>query len=313
MMWKTLGEGATEADQTLEAILVKVAAWSGREIRYQPVSGGISNANWRVNVANSPKDFFVKVPGRGTEMFTDRYYAHDASRKAYESGFGVPVVDFLPDEGVEIFEFIEGYRAANNIDFFDRTIRLNSLKALKAFNDSNSLALTKTIFDMIEEHFAQIAKLGGNVPPDFAWLKRKYRDARAALEASGLDLVPCMNDTIAGNFMIGPTNDIVIVDFEYASNNERSYELALWFGEMFFPHEIERELIEAYYGYCNQAMEARVTVLKGLADLKWGSWSMVQAAVSTLDFDYYKYGDWKHMRARNVFRHPDWNKWLRIL
>ena len=57
-----------------------------------------------------------------------------------------------------------------------------------------------------------------------------------------------MNDTLAGNFMLDGDDRVRLVDFEYASNNERAYELALWFDEMAFPADVEREMIEAYWG-----------------------------------------------------------------
>ena len=63
-----------------------------------------------------------------------------------------------------------------------------------------------------------------------------------------------------------------MVDFEYASNNERAYELALWFDEMAFPDTIEREMIEAYFGRWTPEIHARIAVLKALGDLKWATW-----------------------------------------
>ena len=63
-------------------------------------------------------------------------------------------------------------------------------------------------------------------PQDFGWLNGNYRKAKAALEASGLDIVPCMNDTLAGNFLLDDDNNVMLVDFEYASGNDRCAELA---------------------------------------------------------------------------------------
>lgn len=312
LSWKRPGEGESAGERALEAILAEVPRWRGEPLRYRPVSGGISNANWRIAVGEAG-DYFLKVPGRGTEMFIDRMAANDASRKAHASGFGVEVVDFLPALGVEIFAFVEGYRASSNLDFLRPTVRQNAVAALKAFNDSEPLGLTKTIFDMIEEHVAQVAEVGGRLPADQPFLMRRYTEAKAALTASGLDLVPCMNDTLAGNFMIDAADSVLIVDFEYASNNERAFEIAGWFDEMAFPETVEREMLEAYFGAVTPQVEARVAVLKALADLKWSTWAMIQEAVSTLDFDFYKYGTWKHMRARNLLHHPDWNAWLRRL
>ena len=104
---------------------------------------------------------------------------------------------------------------------------------------------------------------------------------------------------------------MLLVDFEYATNNDRACELAVWFGEMFFPRDIEREMLECYFGRAEPRMEARIMAYKALADLKWATWAMVQQRISTLDFDFHKYGARKHMRARTVMHHPDWDGWLR--
>lgn len=312
MTWIEHGAGRSPSERAVEAVLARFPDWQERRLRYRPVTGGISNTNWRVSTGEA-QDYFVKVPGRGTEMFISRDHANEASRRAHSCGFGPAVHGYLPEDGVEIFAFVDGYRASTNLDFLDPAIRRNAVRALRAFNDAAPLSLTKTVFDMIEEHVAQVAEVGGRVPPDFAFLMRGFAEAKAALTAAGLDLVPCMNDTLAGNFMIGPGGHIMLVDFEYASNNERAYEIALWFTEMAFPETVEREMIEAYFGRLDPAMEARINVLKALADLKWATWAMIQEAVSTLDFDFYKYGTWKHMRARTQFHHSDWARWLRRL
>jgi thiamine kinase-like enzyme len=115
---------------------------------------------------------------------------------------------------------------------------------------------------------------------------------------------------MAGNFMVDDGGSIMLIDYEYASNNDRCYDLGIWFGEMFFDELTELALIEHYFGRADPAIVARVTVHKVLADIKWSTWSMVQQKVSALDFDFFKYGVWKHMRARSVLRDPRWDMWL---
>ncbi len=308
---KRLGEAATVAERQLEQAILGHAPWNGCSASYTPVSGGISNTNWRVEIEGASSAYFVKVPGQGTDLFIDRRVAHDASLKAADTGYGAPVVAFLEEQGVEVFEFMEGWRASSNRDFLERDVRHKALQGLKAFNDQPLLIQTKTVFDMIDEHQRQVHDLKGLWPDDHAWLDRQYRRARQALEASGIDLAPCMNDTLAGNFMLNGDGDIRLVDFEYASNNDRHYELALWFGEMFFDPDMELALLEDYFGQVTPQVLARVYVNKALADLKWSTWAMVQHAVSHIDFDFYKYGALKHLRARSVIQDSRWETWLK--
>jgi len=307
------GSAATEAERALEAALVTVARWRGRILGYKPVLGGISNTNWRIEVAGEPQTFFLKMPGAGTEMFIDRRAALDASRRAQALGIGPKIYEDLADQGIEIADFIEGRRPCVNGDFLDPDVRASAVAVYRTFNDSGPLSLTKTVFDMIDEHVDQARSLGSAFPLDSEWLFTQVRRARAALEASGLDLVPCFNDPMAGNFMVAEDKSILLIDYEYASNNDRCYDLGIWCGEMFFSDAVEAEIIEAYFGRYDPAMKARLVVHRALADIKWSTWAMVQNKISTLDFDFYKYGAWKHMRARALMHDPRWNDYLRMV
>lgn len=67
----------------LEAIDL-IDEWKGKTIQYEPASGGITNPNWKTTVDG--KQFFVKIPGKGTEAFIDRKNAHAASLNAAREG-----------------------------------------------------------------------------------------------------------------------------------------------------------------------------------------------------------------------------------
>ncbi|QOG08267.1 phosphotransferase [Aureimonas sp. OT7] len=308
-----VGHAATEAERMLEGAVAEVAPWHNRAIHYAPVTGGISNVNWRVAVDGEPHDYFVKIPGRGTEMFIDRAAARAASRQAEDIGLGPRTFDYLDRLDVEIAQFVEGRRPSTHRDFAAPAMRAEAMRVYRQFHAAPLLPLTKTVFDMIDEHDRQAADLGARLPPDHAWLSRQYRIARQALEASGLDLVPCFNDPMPGNFLIGDDGTILLIDFEYASNNDRMYDLAIWSSEMFFPESVERSLIELYFGQCTESLHARLVVHKALADIKWSTWAMVQNRLSTLEFDFYKYGIWKHMRARSIMSDPRWPHYLKAL
>ncbi|GLK67634.1 phosphotransferase [Hansschlegelia plantiphila] len=310
---KSLGSAATESERLIEAALGAVAPWRGRGVRYRPVFGGISNMNWRVEIEGDPMAYFVKIPGRGTEMFIDRNAARAASRRAETVGLGPRTFDYLDAEGVEIAEFVEGRRPSTHRDFADPSLRAEAMSVYRRLHSAPLLPLTKTVFDMIDEHDEQVRTLGAEIPADHVWLQSQYRMARAALEASGLDLTPCFNDPMPGNFLIGPDASIMLIDFEYASNNDRIYDIAIWSGEMFFTEDVDRELLEVYFGRADEASFARLMVHKALADIKWSTWAMVQNRISTLDFDFYKYGAWKHMRARSIICDPRWPTFLRKL
>ena len=84
-------------------------------------------------------------------------------------------------------------------------------------------------------------------------------------------------------------------------------------GRRYSEKEIDQEILEAYYGRFDRQLFARFMVLKALADIKWSTWAMVQNRLSALDFDFYKYGIWKHMRARSIINDPRWPFFLKAL
>lgn len=310
-MMKLTGTGETQAERDIEAAILAAGALFGAGARYAPVSGGISNSNWRVQSACTTRDWFVKIPGNGTEMFIDRVAAMDASRKAASVGLGPRVYEDLADQGIEINDFIPDRRPSNHADFADPAKRAAAIAAYRKMHALPALGLTKTVFDMIDEHHAQMVELGAPVPRHAEWIALNTKMARDAMEASGLDLVPSFNDPMPGNFMVGDDGSIMLIDYEYASMNDRCYDLGIWFGEMFYTPEVEAGLIEEYFGRVTPEIVARVTVHKALADVKWAAWSMVQLKVSALDFDFYKYGVWKLMRFQQITSDPSWKEHLR--
>jgi thiamine kinase-like enzyme len=152
------------------------------------------------------------------------------------------------------------------------------------------------------------------LPADAELILGEYRVAKSALLASGLDLVACHNDPMPGNFLVADGRPMKMVDYEFASNNERAYELALLTTEMFYGEEQILELVEALYGKVDFALLSRVQVCSALADTKWGLWACVNQKLSSAwDFDYHKYGCWKLMRARMKMSDPRWPFWLKAL
>lgn len=309
-MQRRIGEAETRAERELEQTLWRVPAWHGRDIYYRPIFGGFSNSNWHVTVVGDHKAYFVKMPGPGTEKFIDRRASLEASRRAHSLGIGPRPYDYLQDRGVEIYDFIEGARSCTRRDLHTPEFRNRVVRLYRTFNDAAPLGLTKTVFDMIEEHLEQLRELDGVLSHDFPVLYREYRAARAAIEASGLDIVPCYNDPALGNFLISPAGKITMVDFEYASNNDRCFDLATWCTEMLLDEAQQNEAIEQYFGSVEARTQSRMFLYRMLGDFKWALWSMIQMRISSIDFDFYKFGSWKLMRLRATIRDPRWGQAL---
>ena len=312
---QAMGSAATNAERSVERAIKSVADWQGLELFYAPVGGGLSNSNWRISLRGSERSFFMKIPGAGTEAFVDRSAASEASRVAAELGIGPEFVHFDVKSGVEIIEYLDGYKACTNGDLKRPEISSQIVGLYKTLHAGNPLTLTKTVFDMIDEHFDQAQQLKAKLPPDINFLIAEYEEIRSALNASGLDIVPCHNDPMPGNFLVADGRDMKLVDYEYASNNERAYELALIATEMFYDEPQIMDLIETFYGSTEWPVVSRVNVCSALADIKWGLWGCIKKELNDdgWPFDYQKYGLWKLMRARFKMSDRRWGLWVASL
>ncbi|MDX1870953.1 choline kinase family protein [Mycolicibacterium sp. 120266] len=311
---RVLGSARNDVERRVEAALAAIEIWRGKHIEYAPVFGGLQNSNWRITVAGSDTRYFLKIPGEGSDTFIDRALANEAARRAGDKGIGAQLVYFDAGTGVEVIEFLEGYRACTNGDFKDIAVAHQIIDIYRVLHDGGLLSVTKTMFDMIDEHLAQVGELGVRLPADAELILGEYQVAKSALLASGLDLAACHNDPMPGNFLVADGGPMKLVDYEFASNNERAYELALLTTEMFYTEEQIIELVEDFYGRSDFGLLARVQVCGALADTKWGLWACVNQQLSTAwDFDYHKYGCWKLMRARLKMADPRWPFWLASL
>jgi len=308
---RRIGEATDHAEHRFEAAAVRVPGWPAKDVRYTALVGGLSNQNWLVEVEGHSRRYFLKVPGEGTELFVDRLATNEAARNSHALGLAPEVIFFDPSDGLEVSEFMEGYRACTTTDFMDPVIQEEVLSLYRRFHTGPRLRLTKTIFDMIEEHWRQGEELGALFPPDMPWIRHRYTQAKDAFLAAGLDLVPCFNDPMPGNFLISPGKPMRLIDYEFSSTNERAYDLGVLFAEMFYDEHRTQELIEIYFGSVRPDAVARVILNRALADVKWASWAVVNRKLSTWDFDYQKYGVWKYMRARSVMFDERWDYWLR--
>ncbi len=304
-----------ELSSQINDVINAVTGWMPSSVEAEVIDGGLTNANWMVT--HEGKRHFLKLYGAGTENFINRGVSIDAARQAHKMGIGPEVLYYDPDIGAEIIEFLTGYRASTNADFVCKNFLGSVIDLYAVFHSGEALEETKDVFTMTEEHIDQGLELGAQFPTDFGWLMKQYQKAKNAFLASGLDLVPCHNDPMPGNFMVqmngSHLKDMKLIDYEYASNNERAYEIGVFLAEVFTDERTSLEMIERYYGDVRPEIVARVTVARAVADMKWGSWAVQQRRLLDWDFDYQKYGIWKYGRARILFDDPRWDDWLRAI
>src|SRR3989304_4944860 len=92
---------------TIDQVIARIPSWRGKQVNFQPLSGGLTNTNYRVEVDGTP--YVVRIPGASTELLAvDRANEYHNTQAAAETGVGAKVVHYLPDANVMALEFIQG-------------------------------------------------------------------------------------------------------------------------------------------------------------------------------------------------------------
>lgn len=289
--------------------------WREKDIKYEPVTGGYTNLNWQVTV-NGDK-YFIKVPGSGTETFIDRINCHKANLIAQNTGIGPTVFYFFEDTGVEVFEWLEGYKTLKFGAVLQEKKFYKMIDVIKKFHryQEIKLPLTQTAFEQTFTMIKLARELKGYIPKEIERMEWLAKQIEEAIMTAGINYFPCHNDVYTNNYVWNDEKqDMKLLDYEYASMNDECYDLGVWSGGNYFTEEMDKELIQYYFGEYDDKKYARFKLYKILAEIKWSMWSCVQAVNSTIeDFDYHNWLGTKMARLRYFWSDPRLDYWINLL
>ena len=290
-----------------EEAIEELPAWQGKEKKITPLSGGLTNTNFQVEVDGVL--YFVRLPGESTDLLAvDRENEYFNTRAAAETGVGPQVLYHLPEYNIMVLEFIQGQTMSNKtLQAPGMVIRIaESLKKLHAgprfFSDFNMFRLTEYYLDICAE---QRAKIPDGYPERMPTVKR----IEEAMSMQPIKTVPCNNDLLAENY-IDDGNMLRLIDYEYSGNNDPTFELGNTCQELGFDETRIQRLCTAYFGELSQAMLARMKLNMIMSDVGWGLWAAIQAKISSIDFDFWGWAIERWGRATEKMDSADFEGWL---
>ena len=292
---------------TIEQVIDRIPDWRGKQVNFQPLSGGLTNTNYRVEVAGTP--FVVRIPGASTELLAvDRANEYHNTQAAAEAGVGAKVVHYLPDANVMALEFIQGETMSiAKLQAPGMPTRIaRSLKKLHAgprfLTDFNMFRLTEYYLKVAEEQKVTI-------PDGYP----KYMPLVARIEAAfarhPLPTVPCNNDLLAENY-IDDGQQLRLIDFEYSGNNDPCFELGNTCQEQQYDEPRIAEMCAAYFGQAYPDKLARMKLNMIMSDVGWTLWAAIQAKISTIEFDFWGWAVERWGRATAKMDSEEFGKWL---
>jgi thiamine kinase-like enzyme len=292
----------------IENVIAKIEEWHGKDIFIEPLSGGLTNTNYKVEVDGIPH--FVRVPGESTELLAiDRNNEVHNTKAASQAGVAPRVLYHVPEYNAMVLEFLNGKTMSK--DSLNQpgmpTRMAQAIKRLHAgprfFSDFNMFRLTEYYLSLCHDRNIPI-------PQGYPERMETVRRIEQAMNVKPLPTVPCNNDLLAENY-IDDGSQLWLIDYEYSGNNDPTFELGNTCQEMQFSDTQIAEVCAAYFGEAREDMIARMKLNMIMSDVGWGLWAAIQAKISTIAFDFWGWAIERWGRAVEKMDSSEFEGWLR--
>jgi thiamine kinase-like enzyme len=269
---------------------IAARVWPGREVRLEPLGGGITNHNFLVDCEG--ERFVLRIAGTDTELLgIDRNAEHAAALAAADLGVGPEVIDFV--EGSLITRFVEG-RPVPIEEMRRPEVLRETAQTLRRVHEGPAFPARFDSFRIVEAYRDTAVANGVRLPDAFD--RAKAKADRIEQELGPRPEQPCHNDLLNANFIRSP-NGIRIVDWEYAGMGDRFFDLA----NFSVNHELAQEesdlVLDAYFGEVREEHREHLRLMCFMSDFREAMWGVVQQGISDLDFDFEDYSNRHFDRA----------------
>jgi thiamine kinase-like enzyme len=292
----------------IEKVIERIEDWKGRSISYHPISGGLTNTNYKVLVDEKP--YFVRVPGPSTELLAvDRQNEYFNTCAAAEAGVGPLVHYYLPDFQVMVLEFLEG-TTMSNASLCADGMPTKIAQAIKRLHEGPRFLTDFNMFRLTEYYLDICKQKDIRIPNGYPERLPAVRRIEQALAVHPLPTVPCNNDLLAENYIFDG-RELHIIDYEYSGNNDPCFELGNTCQELMYDDTRIAEVCEAYFGIPRQDIISRMKLYMIMSDVGWTLWAAIQAKISSIDYNFWGWAVERWDRAVQKLDSTEFPSWLR--
>jgi thiamine kinase-like enzyme len=273
--------------------------WPGRDARVEPLGGGITNRNFRVEVDGEV--LVLRIGGKDTELLgIDRRVEHAASLAAAETGVGPEVVAFIEPEGYLVTRFLDG-RPVPPEEMRAPALVERVSQVLRRIHEGPPIPGRFDSFRVVEVYRATAEEHGVRLPAGFHIAKDLADEIERARGPQPLR--PCHNDLLNANF-IDDGQNVRIVDWEYAGMGDVVFDLANFSINHKFGEAENDALLRAYFGELRPDDLAALRLMRFMSDFREAMWGVVQQGISELDFDFEAYANEHFERLEQTAADP---------
>ncbi|MEA2608451.1 MAG: hypothetical protein QOJ75_694 [Chloroflexota bacterium] len=288
----------------------KVPELAGRLLTLTPLSGGITNRNFRVDATGTTDRWVIRLAGNDTHLLgISREVEHAATVAAAGVGVGPQVTAFIRPEGYLVTRFIVGSPVSDEAVHRPETLR-RVADSLRRIHDGPAIPGLFVPLRIADAYRALAMARGVPIPPEYELAAAIGRRIELAFLSNPIELRPCHNDLLNANFIDDGTR-IRIIDWEYAGMGDPFFDL----GNFSINHELtpgeDEILLHAYDGTVRPGRLARLTLMRVVSDFREAMWGVLQQGISMLDVDFVAYASTSFDRLLSNAGAPRFERALR--
>ncbi|KAI8380196.1 kinase-like domain-containing protein [Blakeslea trispora] len=311
-----------ELIQAVSQLIHQLFSISDSNLKLERVSGALTNAVFFVTLSNK-KRMLLRVYGVGCDQILDRNKELDWLSRLSALHIGPRLLgifgngrfeEYLPSTTLTPSDI----RTPNvSQQIASRLNQLHSIVDTYPYTSSEPLEVWANIdkwyaaldIDLLK---AKNPKWTEQIESELnlVQLHQEIESCKAILNQSNSPTVFAHNDTQYGNILkINGTDELVVIDFEYAGYNPRAMDIVNHFCEWMYDYHSQspstmhldqyptlEEQNRFIASYLNTQDQSRIDCLiSEVADWKmachlfWALWGFVQASQSEIEFDYFHY------------------------
>ncbi len=292
----------------IDDVVAKIPDWKGKDVSIHPLSGGLTNTNFKVEVDGVPH--FVRVPGESTELLAiDRNNECHNTKAAAVAGVSPQVLFHLPEYNVMVIEFLNG-KTMSKVSLNEKGMPTSMAQVIKKLNQGPRFLTDFNMFRLTEYYLNLCRERQIRIPDGYLERQPAVVQIEKAMNVNPLPTVPCNNDLLAENY-IDDGKQLWLIDYEYSGNNDPTFELGNTCQEMQFNDEQVNEVCAAYFQISTPDLIARMKLNMIMSDVGWGLWAAIQANISTIDFDFWGWAIERWGRAEEKMDSLEFGEWLK--
>jgi thiamine kinase-like enzyme len=262
----------------------------GQSATVEPLPGGITNANFKVDLGD--ERVVVRVPGNNTEILgIDRATEVAANRVAAFIGVAPEVVAVDEETGCIVTRFLEG-RPIPMAELGTEPTLGAVIATLVRVHRAGSVEAEFNHFEVIRTYHDEAARRGVSEPFDYD----KVSAVLAQIE-SARPFRPSVlghNDLLNANMLHDGT--IRILDWEYAGMADPYFDLANFSVNNELGPGRDESILQHYFGSVDESKLAALGLMKLVSEMREAMWAVVQVAISDLEVDFVAYASDRHER-----------------